>query len=209
MPAANLAAARAQAKRAARHQALQRRATLSAQAFADARASLARQAEPLVSPLARGTTVAAYVSMGTEPPIDGVLERLLSQGMRVLVPRLGSSKELVCAWSELDALERLHDMPRSASGGLRPREPSGPALASDSLGQAELILVPAFAIDSHGLRLGRGAGWYDRALLQASPQATIIGVCWPWEANVHDLPRDPHDVPVGGILTPESLTIFD
>ena len=201
MPAANLAAARAQAKRAARHQALQRRATLSAQAFADARASLARQAEPLVSPLARGTTVAAYVSMGTELPIDGVLERLLSQGMRVLVPRLGSSK--------LDALERLHDMPRSASGGLRPREPSGPALASDSLGQAELILVPAFAIDSHGLRLGRGAGWYDRALLHASPQATIIGVCWPWEANVHDLPRDPHDVPVGGILTPESLTIFD
>ena len=58
-------------------------------------------------------------------------------------------------------------------------------------------------------RLGRGAGWYDRALLHASPQATIIGVCWPWEANVHDLPRDPHDVPVGGILTPESLTIFD
>ena len=209
MPAANLAAARAQAKRAARHQALQRRATLSAQAFADARASLACQAEPLVSPLARGTTVAAYVSMGTEPSIDGVLERLLNQGMRVLVPRLGSSKELVCAWSELDALERLHDMPRSASGGLRPREPSGPALAPDSLGQAELILVPAFAIDSHGLRLGRGAGWYDRALLHASPQATIIGVCWPWEANVHDLPRDPHDVPVGGILTPESLTILD
>lgn len=208
-PVPAVAADCTQAKRVARHRALQRRATLSEQDFADARPALASNAEPLIAALPRTATVAAYVSMGTEPPLDGLLEHLLGRGIRVLVPRLGSGRELVCAWSELESLERLHDMPRSASGGLRPREPSGPALAADSLGQADLILVPAFAIDPHGFRLGRGAGWYDRALVHASPTATIIGVCWPWEASANDLPHAPHDVPVGGILTTKHLDIFD
>lgn len=208
-PVPAVAADCTQAKRVARHRALQRRATLCEQDFADARPALASNAEPLIAALPRTATVAAYVSMGTEPPLDSLLEHLLGRGIRVLVPRLGSGRKLICAWSELESLERLHDMPRSASGGLRPREPSGPALAADSLGQADLILVPAFAIDPHGFRLGRGAGWYDRALVHASPTATIIGVCWPWEASANALPHAPHDVPVGGILTPERLDVFD
>ena len=63
--------------------------------------------------------------------------------------------------------------------------------------------VPAFAVDEHGFRLGRGGGWYDRALLRRSATARVIAVCWPWETTDTTVPHEPHDIPVDGTLTPD------
>lgn len=195
----------AAAKRAARRAALARRKAIAAGEFTRAREALRDHALPLCRALPERSTVAAYASMGTEPPMDGVLCLLADAGARILVPRLGPGAGDDPAWSELHGLDALHDMPRSATGGLRPREPDTRVLGAQSLAEASLVFVPAFAIDRHGIRLGRGAGWYDRALAYASPSARIIGVCWPWELTDGPLPHARHDVPVQGVLTPAGL----
>jgi 5-formyltetrahydrofolate cyclo-ligase len=64
-------------------------------------------------------------------------------------------------------------------------------------------LVPALAVDRAGVRLGRGAGFYDRALPLADPAARLIAVVRDDEL-VDALPAEPHDVPMTHALTPSS-----
>lgn len=145
-------------------------------------------------------TVAAYVSMGSEVETRPLLAWLLASGIRVLVPLLGSGLDI--GWSALDSMESLH--PVAGSGHRRPDEPQGTPLPPEALHDADLIIAPALAVDRHGNRLGRGAGWYDRALVNRRPGCPIIAVCWPWEVVDDDeWIADPHDVPADGVLTPE------
>ncbi len=63
-----------------------------------------------------------------------------------------------------------------------------------------LLLVPALAVDSSGLRLGSGGGWYDR--LRADPawaRVPALAVL-PSGCLVPHLPRDPWDIPFDGWL---------
>lgn len=60
-------------------------------------------------------TVAAFVSMKSEIWLDPLLQSLLDQGLRVLVPKLGSGKEL--GWGELSSLEDLHDVSGKTKNG--------------------------------------------------------------------------------------------
>lgn len=99
-------------------------------------------------------------------------------------------------------------MPRLQSGAQRPDETQEPTLSAESLLDAELIIVPAFAIDLEGNRLGRGAGWYDRALEYRNPHAAVIAVCWPWEYTETILPHESHDVTVNAVLTGERLILL-
>ncbi len=66
---------------------------------------------------------------------------------------------------------------------------------------ATLILVPALAVDRHGARLGRGAGFYDRTLALADPAAALVAVVRDDEI-LERLPAEPHDVPMTHALTP-------
>lgn len=137
-----------------------------------------------------GDTVAAYVSMGGEAPTDVLLDMLVGRGLRVLVPRLGRGRDI--GWGEYHGRAALRDMPRTQRGGLRPAEPEGATLTAEAIGAARVIFVPAFAIDVNGYRLGRGGGWYDRALTLRNRDAITIGICWDWELAVND-GTDPSD----------------
>ena len=153
------------------------------------------------------------MSMGSEIETRPLLRWLRAHGCHVLVPRLGSGLEI--GWSVLDSLESLRSM--DAVGGAnnagscsspstvhhRPDEPTGAVLPPEALEKADLVIAPALAVDPQGNRLGRGAGWYDRALARRKPACPLIAVCWPWEVLDIDLPAEPHDVPADGVLTPE------
>jgi 5-formyltetrahydrofolate cyclo-ligase len=69
--------------------------------------------------------------------------------------------------------------------------------------RAQVLLVPALAVDRRGYRLGRGGGSYDRVL------ARLIGSGVDVVALLHDgelldlpVPREPHDQPVHAVVTP-------
>ena len=154
-----------------------------------------------------GSTVAAFVSMGSEIPMTPLLETLFDMDCRVLVPRLGAGMDI--GWSELDGIDGLREQ-RNADGSVnthRPQEPDNAADGPEALAEAELVIVPAFAVDEHGFRLGRGGGWYDRALTHRNATARVIAVCWPWEPTDATVPHEPHDIPVDGTLTPDGYHI--
>ncbi|WEV69040.1 5-formyltetrahydrofolate cyclo-ligase [Bifidobacterium sp. ESL0775] len=207
-----------------RHAAIAKRKTVSEAERAAAGKTLAGQAKALLAggrPVSRGVairaanhdqhcislvagdTVAAYVSMGTEVPTLDLLEWLLERGARVLVPRLGAGRDI--GWSEYTGQNGLREMPRTATGGLRPEEPNGEVLGPEAIENVKIVFIPAFAIDLDGTRLGRGGGWYDQVLGLCRPDAIKVGVCWDWECiDEHDAaPHEAHDLPVDAVITPE------
>jgi len=139
------------------------------------------------------TVACAYVPVGAEPGSLELLEMLRASGARVLLPVAREPAAL--HWAEFAGAAELADAPH----GLR--EPSGPVLDPATVAQAELVLLPALAVDRAGVRLGRGAGFYDRTLLLAAPGARLMAVVRDDEV-VAALPTDPHDVAVGWALTP-------
>lgn len=159
--------------------------------------------------IAEHPTVAAYVSMGTEIETRPLLGLLLERGVRVLVPRLGRGLDV--GWSELAALDGLRDPGRCGGGSRRPAEPvDAPVLESaEALRDVDLVLLPALAVSTaNGARLGRGGGWYDRALTAMARNCGLVAVCWPWEVTDRALPSEPHDVPVDAVLTPDGITMI-
>lgn len=63
----------------------------------------------------------------------------------------------------------------------------------------EVFLCPGLAFDNRGGRLGRGRGFYDRALVLAGPGTHKLGVCFPWQ-RVDDTHPEPHDIPMDEVV---------
>lgn len=170
-----------------------RRRLTAAHRDAEAQA-LSRHAADLV---VRGDTVCAYVPVGSEPGSLELLETLRRGGARVLLPVAREDDAGVpqpLSWGEYVPGELV-----SARFGLR--EPKAPWLAPEVVADAATLLVPSLAVDRSGVRLGRGAGFYDRTLHLASRSARLIAVVRD-EELVERLPADPHDIPMTHALTP-------
>ncbi|KAB7789369.1 5-formyltetrahydrofolate cyclo-ligase [Bifidobacterium cebidarum] len=194
-----------------RHQALAKRKFTTAEERLDAGRTLVRVLKDspefvtAIGALKSGVTVAAYVSMGSEIETRPLLGWLLERGCEVLVPKLGSGLDL--GWSMLHSLDDLHVV--DGHGHLRPDEPEGDTLPPQALIQASAVFAPALGVDPRGYRLGRGAGWYDRALANRNPDCPLIAICWPWEVMERSLPAEPHDVPADAVLTPKGFRLLD
>lgn len=99
--------------------------------------------------------------------------------------------------------------PPEARAGLTPtREGLAPdALPPEALSPEALalLLVPALALDRHGIRLGSGGGWYDR--LRADPRWRAVPALavLPSACRCALLPRDPWDIPFDGWLDEQGL----
>ncbi len=144
-----------------------------------------------------GATVCAYVPIGSEPGSPRLPDCLLDLGARVLLPVVGHS-----AVGSPQALRWGEYRPGTlVSGGFGLREPPPPWLPAEAVGDSSVILVPALAVDRAGVRLGRGAGFYDRSLLLARPDARVVAVVRDDEL-VDRLPQQPHDVLMTHALTP-------
>jgi len=80
-----------------------------------------------------------------------------------------------------------------------PAPAAGPALTPDRI---SLLLVPALAVDQHGIRLGYGGGYYDRLRSDPAWAAVPAWVVLPSAClSPSPLPREPWDVPFTGWIT--------
>jgi 5-formyltetrahydrofolate cyclo-ligase len=80
-------------------------------------------------------------------------------------------------------------------------EPLGPRLGPTAIGTADVVVVPALAVASDGVRLGRGGGYYDRALQHVRGDAVLVALVFDDEL-VGELPSEPHDRRVTAVVTP-------
>ncbi|WP_330228439.1 5-formyltetrahydrofolate cyclo-ligase [Nocardia sp. NBC_00508] len=176
-------------KHAWRIELVARRAVMSATDRQDEALALAAA----VGALGAREWVCAYVPVDPEPGSTAMLDALLAGGARVLLPVTGPPGPL--SWAEYTGADAM----RRARYGLL--EPIGTVLPPAEVARAEVILVPALAVDLRGVRLGRGAGYYDRTLSAAHPDARLIAVVRD-EELVERLPEEPHDLRMGWALTP-------
>ena len=181
------------AKNRLREQLTTSRAEMSSFAREQAAGDLAEWMYSTPFDLGPGVVVASYVPVGREPGSPAMLDALLDQDVTVLLPIVPIGDPGPLDWARYDGEDSLAER----RWGLL--EPVGAPLGTGAVTEAAVILVPALAVDRTGVRLGRGAGYYDRSLTGASGE--VVGVVYDDEV-VGELPAEPHDRRVDWVLTP-------
>jgi 5-formyltetrahydrofolate cyclo-ligase len=176
-------------KAAWRTRARMARAALSPSALVAAADAVSRH---LLARLRGSPRVAAYVPVGAEPGSLRMLDLMSGGGTVVLLPVLAGDD---LDWSIYDGADRL------VTGRYRLLEPVGQPLGAHAIAEVDAVLVPALAVDHRGNRLGRGAGYYDRALARVAPSTPVVALLHDGEL-VPELPSDPWDRPVTAVVTP-------
>src|SRR4051794_15095441 len=142
------------------------------------------------------STVTAYVPVGPEPggpDLPAVLaEAIRPYGGRVLLPVLLNDNDLDWSVYGGDLVPGRHQL----------SEPAGRRLGPTAIAVADLVVVPAVAVDRAGRRLGRGGGSYDRALARLTPGRTFVVALLHDGGLLDALPAEPHDHPVDATVTP-------
>jgi 5-formyltetrahydrofolate cyclo-ligase len=193
-PDGQLAAAKAELRR----RLLKERARLGP----DQRAAAGRALRDAVLELPQAQmagTVAAYVSVATEPDTRGLIYALWKRGTYVLLPLLRPDADL--DWASYEGPDSLRPGPRGLI------EPSEPPRGRAAITSADLVLVPALAAARDGMRLGRGGGSYDRVLARVGPGIPTIALLYDGEL-LDKVPAGPHDQRVRLIATPTAGIIF-
>jgi 5-formyltetrahydrofolate cyclo-ligase len=146
----------------------------------------------LLRGLAGARAVAAYVPEDTEPGHGRLPAAFTQLGTRILLPVVPAQGHEL-AWAV--------DTGRLAAGRFGLLEPVGPRLGATAIGTADVVVLPALAVARDGVRLGRGGGYYDRALEHARPGAVLVALLFDDEL-LDALPTEEHDRRVTAVVTP-------
>ena len=68
-----------------------------------------------------------------------------------------------------------------------------------SIDSIQLFLCPAFAYTNEGERLGKGGGYYDRALTQRAPNSQLLGIIFKQQL-LTELLTEAHDITMDAVL---------
>lgn len=147
-------------------------------------------------------TVAAYLSTGSEPGTLQLVAWLAAHRVRVLLPVLSplpdGSRRTGPAWAPYGGPDALRVGPYAIP------EPTTDLVPAEGLAEAEVLICSGLAANSLGDRLGRGGGWYDRALGHASQSATVW-VLQNVDEVLETIPTHRWDRRVDAIVTPSGM----
>jgi 5-formyltetrahydrofolate cyclo-ligase len=159
---------------------------------AERTAAAAAVTRALLAGLAGARTIAAFAPDATEPGYGRLPAAYTQLKARILLPVVpDAGREL--RWAV--------DTGRLAPGRFGLLEPVGPRLGATAIGHADVVVVPAVAVARDGVRLGRGGGYYDRALRLARADAVLVALVFD-EELLDELPVEPHDRRVTAVVTP-------
>lgn len=137
----------------------------------------------------RAASILLYMPLQGEVDVRLIMERAVSNGKRVALPRF------VPETGHYETFF-IDDKPLKPGpfGVLEP----GNALPAP-LNLLDLVVVPGLGFDWRGRRLGRGKGFYDRLLSEAT--GVKCGICFD-EQILAEIPIEAHDVSVDYLATP-------
>ncbi len=139
----------------------------------------------------RATHVALYYGIRPEVETRSFLKGLLKI-KNVYLPKVDPEKRTI-AFRRVRHLNR--DLKKSFYGIREPK----PSCPGRSAGQMDVIIIPGVGFDRAGGRMGRGGGYYDRALRYAR-KVPKIGLCFR-EQLVKKIPTEKHDVRMDKVIT--------
>jgi 5-formyltetrahydrofolate cyclo-ligase len=139
---------------------------------------------------------AAYLPLPGEPDISDFLDWAREQSITLLMPQVADHD---LRWVEFEAETKIGELKFAEAAGKQ-----------SDLKRAEVVFLPALAVDLSGNRLGKGKGFYDRALAQlaaAKSKAKQIAIVFD-EELVLQLPAESHDQKVDAAITASKFVWF-
>src|SRR6185312_11320134 len=152
-----------------------------------------------------GTTVPAYLSVGSEPSTRTLLPALEDAGYEVVVPICEPHYRL--SWTRWFTGVELARSPRAWVD-----EPVGERFGPEIMAGLPLLLIPGLAVDADGNRMGQGGGYYDRflaSLPDGADRPKVVGLFYSDEvvpAGTFEFTA--LDAPLDGVVTPDGWTWF-
>jgi len=143
-------------------------------------------------------SVAAYLSTVDEPSTRGFLAWAHAAGIRVLLPI--SRPDGLLDWAPYDGRGEELDW-------LGMPQPTTELLSPLAVNDVDLIIVPAAAVDRHGMRMGWGRGYFDRTIGSMQQRPPVYAVVFDPEL-IDSVPAERHDEPVDGAVMPGATVTF-
>jgi 5-formyltetrahydrofolate cyclo-ligase len=145
--------------------------------------------------LCHGQLVSCFVSMATEPPTTQLRTILQELRKDIALPIMNLGNSLSWGFDGADLVINSYGIQE-------------PAAAEIDISRASAIIIPALRVGRDGSRLGRGAGYYDRALANV-PTHNLGGpirICLVFDDEVDDsVPSESHDELIDVIVTPSHV----
>ena len=138
-------------------------------------------------------SVSCYLSATDEPDTRGFLRWASHEGIRALLPiaRTDGLLDWVVASDDDEIAEGMFGLP----------EPTGEVLGPIAVNDVDLMIIPAAAVDRAGMRMGWGRGYFDKTIGSMEKCPPVYAVIYDSEI-LDSLPREVHDQPVNGVVTP-------
>ena len=138
--------------------------------------------------------IMAYLSMKGEADLDPLIRQALADGKEIYIP--------VCLPEKQMEAGRLLSMEHFKKGpyGLRDLPDGYEVISPEEL---DLVLVPGVACTKEGIRLGMGAGYYDRYLSYVPFEKRVVTL-WDFQV-IADIPFEPFDQKMAQIVTEKSV----
>lgn len=151
-----------------------------------------------------GRHVAVYLAMPGEVNLGNGVVRAARRGARLYAPRIASRRRLAMHFLPLDprlgTATNWFGIAEPAAGVARRRIPL----------RLDTIVVPLLGFDRRGVRLGMGAGYYDRALrrridpTRAFRRPRLVGVAYACQ-ELPSIDAAPWDVPLDCVVTEREI----
>ncbi len=150
---------------------------------------------------AAARSVFIYVSMEGEPDTYGLINTALRDHKAVFVPKCISRETMLAV--------RIYSLDELTPGMMNIPEP---ALSETSITAScpdlDLAVVPCVSVSGDRIRLGHGAGFYDRFLSakKDGPDNRPVTLCTCFEKLMRDdIPAGPFDIPMDLIATENGI----
>jgi 5-formyltetrahydrofolate cyclo-ligase len=153
--------------------------------------AFSRIPSPLKALVKPGMTMAGYIAKDSEADPAAILKEAFELGCRIALPHV-TGRTAPMQFLRWTPGEQLFSGP---FGLQQPDETAEPC-------KPDIALIPLIAFDARLMRLGQGAGHYDRAL-SLLDSTIAVGLAWSVQM-APALITDPWDVPLDAVLTEQS-----
>ncbi|MFT8939531.1 5-formyltetrahydrofolate cyclo-ligase [Leuconostoc falkenbergense] len=132
-------------------------------------------------------TIAVTLSMPIELDTAPIIEAAWSANKKTVVPKIVNHQMIFVPFDDGSSLQ---------TGQLSIREPVTEVAVSAN--KIDLVIVPGLAFTRSGARLGFGAGYYDRFLVNYTGKTIALALSPQIKQNI---PIEPHDQLIQEVLT--------
>lgn len=162
------------------------------------------------APYRNAQTVLLYASLSYEAPTSRLIDFCLKDGKTTALPKTQKRKHAdeggIMDFYILSPDRPFREQTQIGPFGIAEPDSSCPLFVPDENHFPLLVCVPAIAFSETGIRLGRGAGYYDRyceRLARAALQTPLIvyaGLCRDFQI-VEKVPYEKHDLRVQFLIS--------